>query len=86
MTHPAHRTPAHRPGPGRRRHRAASLGATFATLALGLTGRLTAQPAVETPTHDPFAGHSHGTGVTHTDAPAIAAYSATTPARGLPPV
>lgn len=87
MTQPTPRTSAHRPGPpGRRRRRAASLGATFAALALGLTGQLTAHPAVETGADDPSAGHSHDTGVTYTDAPAVPAYSGTTPARGLPPV
>lgn len=55
MTHPTRRTPAHRPRPGRRRHRAASLGALFATLALGLTGQLTAHPAVETSAGTPSA-------------------------------
>ncbi|MFF8908640.1 hypothetical protein [Streptomyces olivaceoviridis] len=85
MTPRTRRTPAHRPRPGRRRHRAASLGAMFATLALGLTGQLTAHPAVETSAGTPFAGPL-GAGVTYTDAPAVPAYSGTTPARGLPPV
>ncbi|WP_258055929.1 hypothetical protein [Streptomyces sp. Ru62] len=58
----------------------------FATLALGLAGQLTAPPAVVTGAANPFAGRGHGTGVTHTDAPAVPAYSGTAPARGLPPV
>ncbi|MET9010090.1 hypothetical protein [Streptomyces olivaceoviridis] len=85
MTHPTRRTPAHRPRPGRRRHRAASLGALFATLALGLTGQLTAHPAVETSAGTPSA-RPLGAGVTYTDAPAVPPYSGTAPARGLPPV
>ncbi|MGW2034360.1 hypothetical protein [Streptomyces sp. NPDC001356] len=84
MTHPDRRTPPHRPRPGRRRHRAASLGAALATLALGLAGQLTAHPAAGTGAGEAFAGH--GTGVTPTHAPAVPAYSGTAAARGLPPV
>lgn len=86
MTHPTRRTPAHRPRPGRRRHRAASLGAMFATLALGLAGQLTAHPAAGTGAGDAFAGDRTGMTRTHTHAPAVPAYSGTAPARGLPPV
>jgi cellulase/cellobiase CelA1 len=68
MTHAAHRPPAHRPRPGRRRGRTASLGAVLATLSLGLTGQLTAHPAAaETHLDTPFAGASFSVDSDHTD-------------------
>ncbi|WP_432154042.1 glycoside hydrolase family 6 protein [Streptomyces tricolor] len=60
MTHAARREPARWPRPGRRRCRAASTVAALATLALGLAGQLTAQPAAAAPAHvdNLFAGAS----------------------------
>ncbi|AKN74564.1 hypothetical protein QR97_36860 [Streptomyces sp. PBH53] len=73
MTHAARREPAPWPRPGRRRCRAASPAAALATLALGLTGQLTAQPAAAAPAHvdHPFAGASCYVGSDYTDRPRL---------------
>ncbi|MFJ4525536.1 glycoside hydrolase family 6 protein [Streptomyces sp. NPDC088810] len=67
MTHPIRRAPVARPG--RRRRRAAPLGAALAALTLGLSGQLTAHPAAAAESHvdNPFAGASFYVNPDYTD-------------------